>query len=80
MTNHDRDWQGGEMRIEYKKSTGSPFGQFIVFAENELERIILHNFLMADKNTWKFWLHGGTYSCDLDDYTSFNFGYVKRTS
>ena len=66
------------MRIEYRTSTGDCFGQFVVHAENDLERTVLHNFLSADKKEWQFWLHGGTYGSDDDGCIAFNFGWVKK--
>lgn len=65
------------MRIEYCVSTGNPYGQFVVFAESELERTVLHNFLSAKQEGWQFWLHGSVLNCDLNGITSFNFGWVK---
>lgn len=66
------------MRVEYVKSEGNPFGQFVIYAENQLERTVLYNFLNADRDRWQFWLHGGTYNCDFNDYTAFNFGWIKK--
>lgn len=66
------------MRIEYKPSTGNPFGQFVVHAENDLERTVLHNFLEAGHMGYTFWLHGSVYSCNVSGDVSFNFGWIKK--
>jgi len=62
---HDTDIVGGQ-------------GQFVVHAENELERGVLRRFVkLSYSKDWKFTMHGMCYSCDLHGVKSFNFGHVK---
>lgn len=63
------------MRIEYKASTGDPFGQFVVYPEGELDQTILYNFLQGKEYNMKFWLHGSTYG--ESGLCAFNFGWIK---
>lgn len=68
------------MRIEWHDTEDlDNSGQFVVFAENELERALLRRFAAQtyDKN-WEFRMHGSCYSCDLQGTTSFNFGFSKK--
>lgn len=64
------------MRIEYVESTGNPFGQFVVFPESKLDRILLHNFLQGSDYDMRFWLHGTTYG--EAGIEAFNFGWIKE--
>jgi len=68
------------MRIEWKDTHDvDGAGQFVVFAENEVERGLLRRFTNQNrKKGWKFWMHGSGYSCDLHGVTNFNFGFVKE--
>jgi len=66
------------MRIEIADSMGCPVTQFVVHAENDLDRFILKAFLTFPDNAkdkWVFRKHG--YTCDDSGYRSFNFGWVK---
>ena len=67
------------MKIEWQDTQGvDSMGQFIVFAENVVERGLLRRFVnLAYKKGWKFWLHGSDHNCDLGGVTSFNFGCIK---
>ncbi len=67
------------MRIEWHDTEDvDNMGQFVVYAENEVERGLLRRFVNKEhKSGWKFWVHGSCYSCDLSGVTSFNFGFVK---
>lgn len=62
------------MRIKYASATGSQYGQFVVYADNEEERAILKTFLSAPKNKYKFWLHGYGGRMGMT-YEHFNFGW-----
>ena len=67
------------MRIEWHDAEDvDNIGQFVVYAENEIERGLLRRFAnKARTKGWRFWLHGSCYSCDLGGVTSFNFGCIK---
>ena len=63
------------MRIEYHEATGCPFGQFVVYAESEVDGAIIKAFFGGQQFGWKFCHHGTTYG---DGQTrSFNFGWQK---
>ena len=65
------------MRIEWKDNEDiEDVGQFIVYAEDEMERAILRRFVNHRKG-WKFWLHGSNTKCDLSGVSSFNFGWIN---
>lgn len=68
------------MKVRYASATGSPYGQFIIEAETELDRDLLYNFLYPSHHNLKekeeFWLHG--YVFKDSGYTSFNFGWIEK--
>lgn len=67
------------MRIEFAKSTGCPYGQFVVYAENEQDCAMLEIFLQgAGDRNYRFWRHGETYY--NGHIRGFNFGWVKKHS
>jgi len=66
------------MRIKFAEATGCPYGQFVVYADTEEDRIIIKKFFEAGKNEWKLWHHGTTYSVDRG-LEAFNFGWIKAS-
>ena len=66
------------MRIEWKDTEDMEnVGQFIVYADNEIEGALLRRFTnQGQKGGWKFWLHGSCYN--MRQVTSFNFGFIKE--
>ena len=65
------------MRIELVRQAGHPVPQFVVYAENQVESMILEAFFaygQGSKRPIKFHLHGWTRTDGR--ITSFNFGYV----
>ena len=67
------------MKIRYAEATGCPAGQFVVEAENDVERAILKNFCSFPdyaKDKWEFHIHGKSYG--YSGQNSFNFGYWIR--
>lgn len=68
------------MRIEYADATGSPSGQFIVYAESKQDQAILAQFLRAQESqNWQLRIHGNSWHCaSPHGPMSFNFGFGKR--
>ena len=69
------------MKARIADSRGVPVPQFIVEAENEIERQVLKTFCMLPswmQDKYEFWLHGYCISGDVDGVTSFNFGWKKQ--
>ena len=70
------------MRIEWHDTQDiDNIGQFVVYAENEIERGLLRRFVNKTRRKgWRFLVHGSCYSHDSHDFcgvTSFNFGCVE---
>ncbi len=68
------------MRIEYRPATACPAGQFVVYAENQTDLLMLKAFFSADQACWKWQLHGRTWGGRPGEFSqqSFNFGWAKR--
>jgi hypothetical protein len=67
------------MRIELSDSTGRPEPQFVVYAENEQDRMFLKMFLTIPDYTKEklyFNLHG--HGGQGKKYEHFNFGWAKK--
>lgn len=67
------------MRIRYTDATGCPYGQFVVNADNDQEKAILSSFVHADRNKWRFHLHGYGLRALESGISNFNFGWVNHT-
>lgn len=65
------------MRIRFAHSTGCPHGQFVVEADDDVERAILAAFLGADPAQWQFTRHGQSYDQPANGPRAFNFGWRK---
>lgn len=67
------------MRVEIAEQTGRSVPQFIIYAENDAERVLLNHFVsykQAARPKVLFWLHGWVYEMDRVGVKSFSFGYV----
>lgn len=65
------------MRVRFAKSTGCPFGQFVIEAESKEDEAVLACFLAAPRDQWTFWQHGVTYGHYSP--SSFNFGWLQSS-
>jgi len=66
------------MKIEFKKARECPYGQFVVFPESEIERVVIENFLEGERSEdWKIHIHGHCYNSSVEGVTSFNFGLIR---
>ena len=63
------------MRVRFAKSTGCPYGQFVITTESDVDIAIQSAFLGAPREDWDFWIHGVGGNAEQQ---SFNFGWVKR--
>ncbi len=67
------------MKVRFTTSTGNSYGQFVISAEDELERAVLTNmFDLAQKMKAVFVRHGYSYNCDFSQVTDFNCGYIDK--
>lgn len=67
------------MRVQFAESTGDHLGQFVIYAESEMERAILKNFLKGgEAHKMQFCIHGMTYEGYKPGISSFNFGWRKK--
>lgn len=64
------------MRVRFAKSTGCPFGQFVIEVESKEDEALLACFLSAPHDEWKFHMHGVCYG----HYSpgSMNFGWINK--
>ena len=64
------------MKVKWAHATGCPYGQFIIESESQLDQDLLRTFVSADRDQWKFWMHG--HGGRMITTQHFNFGWIKR--